>query len=63
MFGLQSVRPDPLEQVAERGDEGVLLDAHQRTFAVAKLHRLAAHLLHQHALGAGLALLGVGGGG
>ena len=50
LFNLQPVAPDPLQQVAEAGDESVLLHPRDADLPVAQLHRLPAHLLHQHAL-------------
>lgn len=51
LFNLQPVAPDPLQQVAQAGDQGVLLHTGDADLAVTQLHGLPAHLLHQHALG------------
>ena len=50
LFNLQPVAPDPLQQVTEAGDESVLFHPRDADLPVAQLHRLPAHLLHQHAL-------------
>lgn len=47
----QAVAPYPLQEVAEAGDQGVLLQARDAGLSVAQLHRFVAHLLHQHAFG------------
>lgn len=54
----QAVRPDLLQQVAQRGDHRVLLHADDGHLAIeAQLDRLGPHLLQQHPLDLPLAIL------
>lgn len=48
LFNLQTMTPDPLQQVTETGDQGVLLHARDANLAVTQLHGLPTHLLYQH---------------
>lgn len=51
LFDLQPVAPDSLQQVTQTRYQGVLLHTGDADLAVAQLHSLPAHLLHEHALG------------
>lgn len=50
LFDLQAMAPDAFQEVAQTGDERVLLQAGDADLAMAQLRCLLAHLLHQHAL-------------
>lgn len=51
LLDLKPMAPDSLQQVTQTGDQGVLLHAGDADLTMTQLHSLAAHLLHQHALG------------
>ncbi len=51
LFDLQTVAPDPFQQITQAGDERVLLHTSDANLPVAQLHRFPSHLLHQHAFG------------
>lgn len=48
LFNLQPVTPDPLQEVTETSNQGVLLHTCDANLAVTQLHGLSAHLLYQH---------------
>jgi len=57
LFGLEAVGPDAFQEVAQAGDERVVLDVRQRHVAVAELDGLVAHFADQQPLRLRLALL------
>lgn len=48
LFDLQTMTPDPFQKITQAGDERVLLHPRDADLPMAQLHRLPAHLLHQH---------------
>ncbi|KAL0612137.1 hypothetical protein AAY473_018766 [Plecturocebus cupreus] len=51
LLDLQAMAPYPLQQVTQAGDQGILLQASDVCFSMAKFHRFVSHLLYQHAFG------------